>query len=131
MFAKKHFMMEETVLINGEAYLFLGTSELIKGLIFTDDFEQVNKNIDVFDIRFDETQSKKGTQSNVSKKGEYAIITLIFDKKSQAQYLISKTLDLKKLDKLSEQMIPKAFKELIVQAYAMTQTKRTLGDFFK
>lgn len=128
---KPIFMIQETVLINDEAYLFLGTNELIKGLIYTDDLEQTNKNIGVFNIQFDEAQSKKGTQSNVSKKGAYAIITLIFDKKSQAQYLISKTLDLKKLDKVSEQIIPKAFKELIVQAYAMTQTQRTLGDFFK
>lgn len=128
---KPIFMIEETVVLQAESHLFLGTSTLIKGLIFTDDFDQVDKNINVFDIKFDEAQSKKGTQSNVSKKGEHAIITLIFDKRSQAQYLISKTLDLKKLDKVSEQIIPKAFKELIVQAYAMTQTQRTLGDFFK
>jgi len=88
------------------------------------------KNNQVFDIEFDESQSKRGIQSNVSKRGQYAIITLRFDKKSQAQYLIKNTLDIKKLDKVSENQIPKMFKELILQAYAMTQTARTLGDFF-
>lgn len=124
-------MIEEHLLINEEPHLFLATSKLMTGLVFSDDNEHIIKNNQVFDIEFDESQSKRGIQSNVSKRGQYAIITLRFDKKSQAQYLIKNTLDIKKLDKVSENQIPKMFKELILQAYAMTQTARTLGDFFK
>lgn len=124
-------MLEVTLQLDGNEWLFLGTTKLVNGLVYTNDFDQVDQNIKTFDIQFDESQSTKGTRSNVSKRGDSAIITLIFDKKSQAQYLISKDLDLKKLDKLSEQLLPKGFKELILQAYQMTQSKRTLGDFFK
>lgn len=124
-------MKTENIIIEGEVTPFLVTREFTKGLLYTDDLNQVNKNIDVFNIEFDETQLNTTPISNVSKRGNCAVITLKFDSKKQVQYLITKTLDLSKVEQLSEQIIPKPFKHLIIQAYNMTQESKTLGDFFK
>lgn len=124
-------MIKESITFNGKTQEFLSKTEILKGLIYSDDLEHIQHNIDVFAIEFDETLSKKGTMSNVSKRGSFAVITLEFNEKSKAQYLISNVLDLNKVTKISEQIIPQPFKKLIQQAYEMTKANKTLGDFFK
>ncbi len=132
MFAGNNKSMKtEEILIEGNVIPFLVTRELVKGLLYTDDMDAVLENIQVLGIEFDESQLKKTPLSNVSKRGNSAIITLKFDSKKQVQYLITKALNLTKVEQLSEQIIPKPFKQLITQAYNMTQESKTLGDFFK
>ena len=124
-------MIKQHIEIEGNTLPFLANDTLTKGLLYTDQFEHVVQNIDTFSIEFDESLAKSETISNVSKRGDYAIITLKFDAKHQSQYLISNALDLDKMNKLSDQVISQPFKKLIANAYTMTQSKRTLGDFFK
>lgn len=123
--------MKESITFNGETLEFLSNTQILKGLLYSDDLELIERNINVFAIEFDETISKKETISNVSKRGSFAIITLEFNEKSKSQYLISNALDLNKMNKISEKVIPQPFKKLIQQAYEMTKANKTLGDFFK
>ena len=132
MFAENKIRMKtEEIRIEGKAVPFLVTREIVNGLLYSDDMNQVLQNIQALDIEFDESQLNKMPLSNVSKRGNCAIITLKFDAKKQVQYLITKALSLTKVEQLSEQIIPKPFKQLITQAYNMTQESKTLGDFFK
>lgn len=124
-------MKEIHILENETETVFYTSKELVKGLLYTDNLELINRNIVGFGIEFDESIPKGETLSNISKRGTYAIITLKFDSKSQSQYLISKDLDLKKVESLSDNVISKPFKALISKAFQMTQASRTLGDFFK
>ena len=122
-------MIKESITFNSKTQDFLSKTEILNGLLYSDDLEQIQHNIDVFAIEFDENISKKGTVSNVSKRDSFAVITLEFNEKSKAQYLISNALDLKKVNNISEQIIPQPFKKLIQQAYEMTKANKTLGDF--
>ncbi len=115
---------------NGNIIDYLIDGIVIDGLYFTTDFKKVTANCKNFDIEIDQPKSENIVSTKVSKRDNISILTLKFDSENQAQYLIGNDMKPNKLYSIPENELSTDFKDMIMQAYNMTQMNR-LSDFPK
>ena len=112
---------------NGEVDDYEIDGEIINGLYITLEFDKVNENCKNFEIQLETPED--GTVANkLSKRNNLCIVTLKIDNENQVQYLIGDDMDLIELNSIPENQMPIEFKELITEAYGLTQ-KNMLSDF--
>jgi hypothetical protein len=115
---------------NGNIIDYLIDGIVIDGLYFTADFKRVTANCKNFDIEIEEPKSENIVSTKVSKRDNISILTLKFDSENQVQYLIGNDMKPNKLCSIPEEELSTDFKDMIMQAYNMTQMNR-LSDFPK
>ena len=115
---------------NGNIIDYLIDGIVIDGLYFTTDFKKVTANCKNFDIEIEQPKSENIVSTKVSKRDNISILTLKFDSENQAQYLIGNDMKPNKLYSIPENELSTDFKDMIMQAYNMTQMNR-LSDFPK
>lgn len=111
---------------NGEMLGYNINSEILNGLYLTTDTELINENIDNFNIDIEVIPNQVATK--ISKRDKVAIITFVVDENRKYQYLVGADLDIEKMEKMNSHEIPEQIKDLIKEAYSLTQ-KNKLSDF--
>jgi len=101
-------------------------SEIQDGLYLTTDTDQINENISNFNIDIEVIPNQVATK--ISKRDKVAIITFVVDETRKYQYLVGADLDIEKMEKMNSEKIPEQIKDLIKEAYSLTQ-KNKLSDF--
>jgi len=96
-------------------------SEIQNGLYLTTDTDLINENINNFNINIEVIPNQVATK--ISKRDNVAIITFVVDESRKYQYLLGKDLDIEKMEKMNSNKIPEQIKDLIKEAYSLTQKK--------
>ncbi len=110
---------------------FQTSEKLIEGLYHSSDIKIISENIKLFDIEFESTQTKQIIQSDITKRDNKAIITLKLSKTNWRQLLVTDELNIKNLKAIKQDRLSKDLKDIITQAFQMTQKPKNLGDFLK
>ncbi len=111
---------------NGELLGFNINSEIQNGLYLTLDNALIEENIRNFNIDIEAIPNQVATK--ISKRDKVAIITFVVDETRKYQYLVGADLDIEKVEKMNSDKIPEQIKDLIKEAYTLTQ-KNKLSDF--
>tara|TARA_R110002049_G_scaffold250486_2_gene424845 strand:- start:496 stop:864 length:369 start_codon:yes stop_codon:yes gene_type:complete len=114
---------------NGKVVGYKIDGEIINGLYITLEFDKVNENCSNFGIQI-ETPKDGIIAQKLSKRDNLCIVTLKIDKENQVQYLVGNDMSLIELNSMPEDQMPAEFRNMITQAYEMTQ-KNKLSDFLK
>ena len=105
---------------NGEMLGYNINSEIQNGLYLTTETDLINENIDIEVI-------PNQVATKISKRDKVAIITFVVDENRKYQYLVGADLDIEKMEKMNSKEIPEQIKDLIKDAYSLTQ-KNKLSD---
>ncbi|RKE89427.1 hypothetical protein [Ichthyenterobacterium magnum] len=114
---------------NGKVVGYKIDGEIINGLYITLEFDKVSDNCKNFGIQL-ETPKDGTIAQKLSKRDNLCIVTLKIDKENQVQYLVGNDMSLIELNSMPENQMPAEFRNMITQAYEMTQKNR-LSDFLK
>ena len=114
---------------NGKVVGYKIDGEIINELQITIEFDKVNENCSNFGIQI-ETPKDGIIAQKLSKRGNLCVVTLKIDKENQVQYLVGNDMSLIELNSMPEDQMPAEFRNMITQAYEMTQ-KNKLSDFLK
>lgn len=114
---------------NGKVIGYKIDGEIINGLYITLEFDKVTDNCVNFGIQV-ETPKDGIIAQKLSKRDNLCIVTLKIDKENQVQYLVGNDMSLIELNSMPENQMPAEFRNMITQAYEMTQ-KNKLSDFLK
>lgn len=124
-------MIEVEIESAGVKGIFLAEELILVGLWKLNETNSIAQNMVSFDIQFEPGLKKQQIKSDITKRNDFAILTIEFSPKSKTQFLVSKELSVETLDKVKDTVITKDFKKLIKDAFKMTQKSILLGDFFK
>ncbi|WP_100616407.1 hypothetical protein [Confluentibacter citreus] len=114
---------------NGKVIGYKIDGEIINGLYITLEFDKVTENCTNFGIQVEIPKDGIIAQK-LSKRNNLCIVTLIIDKENQVQYLVGNDMNLTELNSMPENHMPSEFRNIIAQAYEMTQNNK-LSDFLK
>jgi hypothetical protein len=102
---------------------YLADIKIIKGLYLTFDIEKIIRNCDYFEIEI------PSNLSNISKRNKTSILTLRISDYEFIQFNVKWNLNIKQLQKLDNESLPKEIKPLILQAYELAKMQ-SLRDLF-
>ena len=112
---------------NGKYVGYKIDGEIINGLYQTVELDKIADNCKNFDIKVEKPKNGM-VASKMLKRDNLCILTIKFDEKNQVQFLVGNDLNLIELNCIPTEQMPTDLREMITQAYELTQ-KNTLRDF--
>lgn len=110
---------------NGKILGYNVDVEVINGLYLTYDNQKIHENISNFNIDIEVVPNQTATK--ISKRDRVSIVSMFFDEERKFQYLVGADLNLNEFENLDRKLMPEEVRELIREAYRLTQSNSLSG----